>query len=396
MDLLHIADSSAGPAKVAYTARRLFENGYGTTRRVGVSTERRAPEYGDLVLCEVTRLGQHKAVAQRDGVRNQLFVGEQVVVAYGARYAPDQFEAELPADMGPCDLVAAGGVAARVVSQHAKMSPATTLRPIGLLTDDESGHVIDTRALAMRSPLAGTDAALGTASPAGTPAAAPVIVAVLGTSMNAGKTTAAACLARGLVQAGRRVGAAKVTGTGAPGDPMLMKAAGAVPVLDFTDLGYPATYKLPQPTIESLLRDTVAHLAAARVDVAVLEIADGILQPETAALIDSPAFRHLVDRVVFAAADSVSALAGTRDLLARGLPVAAVTGALTQSPLATGKAARALGGAVVSTSDLTLPDVALRVLDRTHSAWTPAAAPRVEPSTATVRHPLVLTGAAAA
>lgn len=352
MDLLSIGSSTNGPAKVAYTARRLVEAGYGTTRHVGISAQDRRPEHGDLVLCEIARIGQHKALLQRHGVRNQLFAGERVVVAYGSRYAPDQFEAELPVDLGPCELVAGGGVAARVISQHARMIPATTLRPVGLLLD-ESGRVINTKALALdRVEL---------------PHEAPLTVAVVGTSMNAGKTTAAASLVRGLVRAGHRVGAAKVTGTGAPNDPLLMSAAGAARVLDFTDLGYPSTYQLPGALIESLLHDTIAQLAADKVDVAVLEIADGILQPETEALLGSAAFRHSVDRVVFAAADSVSALAGTRELLGRGLAVAAVTGVLTQSPLATAEAARSLGDVVIPTMDLTLPEVAIRVIGREHA-----------------------------
>ena len=45
----------------------------------------------------------------------------------------------------------------------------------------------------------------------------PVLI-VAGTAMNAGKTTAAARLIKGLQRAGLRVGAAKVTGTGAGGD----------------------------------------------------------------------------------------------------------------------------------------------------------------------------------
>ena len=35
----------------------------------------------------------------------------EIMVAYGNRYAPDQFEAELPKTMASCHLAAAGGVA---------------------------------------------------------------------------------------------------------------------------------------------------------------------------------------------------------------------------------------------------------------------------------------------
>ena len=65
--------------------------------------------------------------------------------------------------------------------------------------------------------------------------------------MNSGKTTTAAHLIKGLVQAGLKVGAAKLTGTGAVGDIWLMQDAGANLVLDFTDTGFPSTYRSRRP-----------------------------------------------------------------------------------------------------------------------------------------------------
>jgi len=87
------------------------------------------------VLAAIESIGQHARIEQRDGRRATLFPGDEVVVAYGHRYAPDQFEAAIPEDLGPCELVAAGGVAARVQSAHGRMSEATRLTPVGLLAD---------------------------------------------------------------------------------------------------------------------------------------------------------------------------------------------------------------------------------------------------------------------
>ncbi|MFF7951744.1 DUF1611 domain-containing protein [Streptomyces griseorubiginosus] len=300
-----------------------------------------------MVLCEVTGIGQHKVLGQRDGTRNMLFVGDQVVLVYGARYAPDQFEAEVPEDLGPCHLAAAGGIASRVVSRHARMAQPTAVRPLGLVVD-ESGEVVNLRSLARPAVPVSCER--------------PPVVAVLGTSMNAGKTTAVASLVRGLTKAGHRVGAAKVTGTGAPNDPLLMAAAGAACVLDFTDLGYPSTYQLDPGEVAGILRQAIGQLAFEKVDVAVLEIADGILQSETAALLEAPAFLDGVDRVVFAAGDAVSAVAGVRMLTGRGLPVVAVSGLVTTSPLAVGEATRLLDVPVLTSDVLADPAVASSVL----------------------------------
>jgi hypothetical protein len=68
-----------------------------------------APVAGDVVLARVAGLGQHQRLESPHSRRQTLFPGDEVLVAYGHRYAPDQFEAEVPADLGPVHLIAAGG-----------------------------------------------------------------------------------------------------------------------------------------------------------------------------------------------------------------------------------------------------------------------------------------------
>lgn len=334
-------------AKVSYTARRLVELGYGDIGTLGLSVPDEPPRAGDLVLCRVTEVGQHRFLGQVHGKRNRLFVGDTIVVAYGARYAPDQFEAEVPDDFGPCDLVAGGGIAGRVVSSHSRMKSPTQLEPLGLVTD-EHGDVINLARLAR--PVV----------PVLAPR--PRTIAVLGTSMNAGKTTVAAALIRGLSLAGRRVGAAKVTGTGAPGDPTLMADAGAARVIDFTDLGFPTTYQQPMPQVIRILRSAITDLTSHQADAIVLEVADGLLQRETAALMRTPEFRTGVDSIVFAASDSISAVAGVRQLREEGLPVVALSGVLTSSPLAMAEALTAVDVPVHKAAALSDPSVAEQLL----------------------------------
>lgn len=60
-----------------------------------------------------------------------------MIVLYGNRYAPDQFESYLPDDLSPCHLVAGGGVASWVATQHCAMKHATEITPLGLLADVE-------------------------------------------------------------------------------------------------------------------------------------------------------------------------------------------------------------------------------------------------------------------
>src|SRR3954452_14468457 len=190
--------------KFAYTTRRVDHGAI-----AAVVAEHQVPEAGDLVLAEVLELGQHRRIELVDGRRASLFPGDRIVLCYGNRYAPDQFEAVVPATLEPCEMVAAGGVAGQVLDNHARMDEATRIRPLGLL-HDQRGRRINV-----------ADYALGPAPQR--IGRGPTTIAVVGTSMNSGKTTTAASLFRGLRAAGVKVGAAKVTGTGAGGDGWLMK-----------------------------------------------------------------------------------------------------------------------------------------------------------------------------
>jgi hypothetical protein len=352
-DVLMLDGQDGKPAKVSYTARRLLAAVGGATRATRLAEPEACgrPRSGDLLLARVDSVGQHKFLGQDHGRRSQLFAGDLIVVAYGARYSPDQFEAVVPDDLGPCDLAAGGGIAARVLSSHGRMLPPTRLTPLGLLADD-AGQVINLRDLAL-------PAARRLAEPR------PRTLAVLGTSMNAGKTTIAASLVCGLNRSGLRVGAAKVTGTGAPADPTMFADAGAARVLDFTDLGYASTYQLDTATVATILRDLVAHLAAEDVDAIVLEVADGVLQRETEALLATDTFRGCVDGVVFAAADSMGAVSGARLVAAHGVPVVALGGVVTASPLAMGEAARCAERPLHTSADFRDPSVAYGVLAAT-------------------------------
>jgi hypothetical protein len=319
-------------AKCAYSTRRLDLDVVAT-----LDATERAPRPGDVVLARVQALGQHPNLELATGRRAQLHVGDEIVVCYGSRYAPDQFEGLIPADLGPCDLVAGGGLASRMHSHHGKMKAPTSIVPIGLLRD-VAGEIVN---------LSRTGLAARTL-----PASRPPVVAVLGTSMNSGKTTTCQSLVRGFVQRGVRVAAAKVTGTGSGGDRWSVVDAGACLVLDFTDAGVPSTFGLEPGRVESILATLVATLADASPDVIVLEIADGLLQRETAALVDSPLFREAVDAVVFAAGEAMGAIAGVERLQAKGLPLVAVSGLITASPLAAREAASAIDVPVVPNGEI--------------------------------------------
>ena len=77
----------------------------------------------------------------------------------------------------------------------------------------------------------------------------------------------------------------------------------------------------------------VADAEQARPDVIVMEIADGVLQRETAAILSSPACRPLVFGTVLAAPCALSSLQGVHQITKHGHTVLAVSGLISNSPL---------------------------------------------------------------
>jgi hypothetical protein len=333
-------------ASWAFTTRRVPQGAASTILR-----HNGRPEAGDVVLARVDAIGHHGDLQMVSGRRRHLFVGSEVVVAYGNRYASSQFESLVPETLGPCHLVAGGGVASRVVSWHASIAKGPTqITPIGLLGNGQGGR-LNLRDFAL--------------TPVDPPREyEPTAIAVVGTSMDSGKTQTAVYLVRGLIAAGLRVGYAKVTGTGASGDFWWLKDAGADPVLDFTDVGLVSTYKVGPEELEGILVSLVRHVAAHGVDAIVLEIADGVLQRETAALLDGTAFSRIVGGIVMAAQDSMGAVAGVNWLRQRETPLLALSGLMTAAPLQITEARDATGLPVHDREGLALPEVAVDLLGK--------------------------------
>ncbi|MDR7382702.1 DUF1611 domain-containing protein [Promicromonospora iranensis] len=341
-------------AKKAYSTRFVAAAIEADPAAFGLVTDlAHPPRPGDVVLARVVTIGQHKRLESPVSRRQILFEGDEIVVSYGSRYAADQFHAVIPEDLGPCHLAAGGGLASRVVDQHASIQDATVIEPIGLLS--RANRVVNLSAFAPH-PVRAASRVRGAASRV-------PVVAVVGTSMNSGKSTVLACLARGLTAAGLTVHAGKATGTGAGNDANHYTDAGAARVVDFTDFGLPSTFGLSFEEVRDVfatMTDVLASPAGhGAPDVVLVEIADGIFQGDTSRLLTDAAFRSVVDRVVFAAGDALGASGGIAALGALGCLPSVVSGVLTASPLATAEARAALDVEVVPTFDLCLPSVAL-------------------------------------
>jgi hypothetical protein len=316
-------------AKWSYVTRRIIDR-----ERMRLGGFIRQPRLGDLVVSSVASVGAHDSLENVHGRRARLYPGDIVIGAYGNRYATDFYEGYLPTG-SEAHLLTAGGVVGEVASAHTGRPAPTELEAIGALTD-QAGAPMSLENLTLRTPPP-TRAELGT-------------VVVVGSSMSVGKTTTAAAIVNGWTRAGLTPAAGKVTGSGSGKDRWMYTDAGANAVIDFLDFGMPSTFGYPIERLRATMigiRDELAHQGS---DAVVLEIADGLLQAETSALI--PYLPGFADGVVLAVADALSAVAGVQILHDHGVPVRAISGLITASPLASREAGAATGLDVVSPSAL--------------------------------------------
>lgn len=304
--------SRVGAAKWAFSTRRVR-----TEDVVALGGDFASARSGDLVLARVATIGSHARVQLRDGRPSDLYEGDLVVAACGARYASDQFEGVARIERRGVDMLAGGGCLGRARARHGRMKRPTRLIPVGMLLD-AAGESINLERYALPCAL----------RPRGL-----TVIGVVGASMNSGKTSAMASLVHGIHRAGYRIAAIKLTGTAAFGDYNAYVDAGADYVADFTDAGMVSTYMQPLPRIERALDTLLAAAHADGCEVAVVELADGLLQQETAALLARADFRSVFGGFVYAVADSLSAVGGCSILKEIGIVPTVLTGLICQSPL---------------------------------------------------------------
>jgi hypothetical protein len=293
-----------------------------------------APRSGDLVLARVVSLGAHGHLENRHGRRMRLYRGDIIVGTYGNRYATDFYEGYVP-EGAICHLLTAGGLIGTVASRHEAQHEPTELEVLGAVLDAD-GRPLSTETFAREIP------ALEIPRVA--------TVAVVGSGMNAGKTTTVAGLVHGFTRTGFATGAGKVTGSGSGKDRWAYIDAGADPVLEFLDFGMPSTFGYDISRLSATMMGIRSALALEGADVAVLELADGLLQEDTHHLLGDLA--GVADAVVLASVDALSAQAGVEVLTGLGLPIVAISGLVTRSPLAVRETERATNLPVVRPGDL--------------------------------------------
>lgn len=293
--------------------RRISRACLDETRRL-----KKRPASGDVIKARVAKMGFCTQFENVHGRLGRFFEGHEMYVVFGTRYATAEFEAKVPPSTGRrLDLLNAGGVCGKVVHRNIMVPEPTKL--------EYCGHVVGRKG----KPANIRDYAIPMLQKKKIP-----LVIVVGSDMDAGKTTSAASVITALVNKGYTVNAGKMTGVARRRDSYFMKDAGAKKILDFVDAGYPSTYKCSLGELMDIFWRMYTNLGKTEADYIVMELADGILERETSMLLSHKQFTDKISRLIMCAGDAVAARGGVAHLRKKGLKVDAVSGKMANTVLA--------------------------------------------------------------
>ncbi len=283
------------------------------------------PEAGDVAIFKVKEIGKHTRIQSSSGNNKYILPGDLIMAAFGNRYATEQMEGFIPDTYHKTyHILGQGGAIGILKNMHAKFELVgpTSLSLVGYLVQ-ENGDVVNTKYLNKETSVSKT-------IPVNTN---PKVILSLGTSMDSGKTTSAAFLARGLKLARKKTAYIKLTGTVYTKDKNMVRDYGANVSVDFSHFGFPSTYMCSTNELLQLYQNLIDYVSPSNPDYIIVEIADGLLQKETHALIHNKEFMNHVSGALFSSLDSMSAIAGANLLTEVGCAVIGVTGLFTISPL---------------------------------------------------------------
>lgn len=284
---------------------------------------KKKPEVGDLILGEIDKIGHHKRIESRTARLHTLNIGKRLIFVFGNRYSPDQYEGLVPDSFSEyVDLFSQGGVVGKVNTQNQMIGVPTKVRTLGYLCDLE-GNVINTRNHTLLKPKPHIRKKQGAK-----------VILCIGSTMNSGKTHAAAACCYAISSNGNKVRAAKLTGTASLKDILLMDDCGAEHIADFTYFGYPSSYLMEPDKLLWMFQTFDMKYGNNPKNYLVIEFADGILQRETAMMLKMPEVRDRIHKIVFCGPDSSAIFGGIRILKNHfGLVPDAISGSCSSSPL---------------------------------------------------------------
>ena len=225
--------------------------------------ERSAWAMGQYVACRVATPPGTMRVELRNGRMAEVSEGDILIGAFGDRFATLEATGswEGVGDDGKMSLLTSAGIFGKISSISSYIPQLIDLQYIGHVYRDDQHLSMKDFCVLEDYPKFNT----------------PVIL-INGTSMSAGKTTAAKILIRQLRLAGLKVIGAKLTGAGRYRDTLGMYDSGAEYVIDFVDAGLPSTV-VDRNEYFAALKYMLGNIQKQNADIAVIEIGASPMEP---------------------------------------------------------------------------------------------------------------------
>jgi hypothetical protein len=281
------------------------------------------PQMGDVVYGKVARIGQHAELENKSGRIHRINEGSTGIFVFGNRYAPDYYEGFVPSSTKTkVDLLARSGIVGEMQVKNSSVKEPTQIKILGYVYDAK-GQQLNTLHYPLIQPK----------NKDKKPERSKLILFV-GTSMNSGKSTSATACCWAMTTMGYNVRSSKITGTASLKDILHMQDAGASIINDFTHFGFPSTYLLEEKDLLEIFNNLDLKYANNSKNYWMVELADGILQKETAILLKSQNVRSRIHKLIFAAQDTFGAIGGLNILKKEfDLIPDAISGICSSSPL---------------------------------------------------------------
>lgn len=282
-----------------------------------------SPQAGDVAVFQVVSIGKHSRLQCEDGKNRHILPGDNVMLAFGSRYATSQLEGYIPQyHLEEYHILGQGGVVGEIASFHSKfeLKGPTIVKMVGYVSIEGNEVVANTKYLN------------GFKRKFNVNVKTPNVILSIGGAMDSGKTTTAGYLCKGLSRAGLNAAYVKLTGTVYSKDADFVEDCGANYVSDFSNCGFPSTYMENFDDLLDLYQTLLFDASGYNPDYIIVEIADGLLQRETNFLLKSAIMQN-VTGVFYSDSSSTGILSGISLLGSMNIQPLALSGSFTASPL---------------------------------------------------------------
>lgn len=257
------------------------------------------------------------------GRMSRIIEGDIIAGVLGERKAQKGFYGKVPSKIKAGDvlnILSLGGIIGKAASAHPELGNPVRVEVIGVPLvfssfNERIGKPANIResAIAPRKTLEHS---------------APLII-FSASCMDAGKTTAACELIKGLAAKGHKVAGVKLTGVSLMRDTLAMQDYGAIRTLDFNDAGVASTTSKP---VNSFAKGLLHELNKDIIDCIVIELGDGILgEYGVRSILTDKHITRFAKAQIVCANDPVAAWGAKKLFGEFGLAITAICGRVTDT-----------------------------------------------------------------